>query len=71
MTPRLVLEKNCLATCRETIEWNYGNIGSMWAYLGYKKVLKLRSMPVGQICDYMAIVVGDVTIWWAMGCVEN
>ena len=29
---------------------DYGNIGNLWAYLGYKKVVELRSMHVGQIC---------------------
>lgn len=35
---------------REAVDWDYGNIGNTWAYLGYKKALKLQSMPVGQIC---------------------
>jgi hypothetical protein len=50
MPPRLVLENKCLSSCRETIEWDYGNIGTMWATLQYKKLLKMRSMPVGNMC---------------------
>lgn len=50
MPPRLVLENKCLSSCRETIEWDYGDIGTLWATLQYKKMLKMRSMPVGNMC---------------------
>ena len=36
-----------MATCREPIEWQ---IGRYWAYVDYRNVLKMRSMPVAQIC---------------------
>ena len=49
-TPRQLLENKSLASCRETIEWDYGDIGRYWAFLEYKNVLKLRAMPVGQMC---------------------
>ena len=50
MSPQLLLENKCLASGDEAIEWDYGNFGNLWAYLGNKKVIKLHSMPVGQIC---------------------
>lgn len=49
-TPRQVLENRALSSCRETIEWDYGDIGRYWAFLDYKHVLKMRVMSVGQIC---------------------
>jgi hypothetical protein len=33
MPPRLVLENKCLSSCRETIEWDYGNVDTLWAGL--------------------------------------
>jgi len=45
-TPREILENRALSSCRETIEWDYGNVGTMWSYVDYKKILKLRQMPV-------------------------
>ena len=49
-TPRKILKNSAMSTCRETIEWDYGDIGRYWAYLDYRNVLKMRSMPVAQIC---------------------
>ena len=49
-TPRQVLENKTLSSCRETIEWDYGDTGRYWAFVDYKHVLHMRPMPVGQIC---------------------
>jgi hypothetical protein len=46
---RYVLENRVLSTCREVIEWNYGDVGRMWALVDYKKVLKLNKMPVAKM----------------------
>ena len=36
-----------MSSCRECIEWDYGDVGKMWAFVDYKKILKLRRMAVG------------------------
>ena len=46
-TPREVLENKSMSSCRECIEWDYGDVGKMWAFVDYKKILKLRRMAVG------------------------
>jgi hypothetical protein len=43
---REILENRSMSSCREVIEWDYGDVGTLWAYLDYKKVLKMRKMPV-------------------------
>lgn len=48
-TPRMVLENKCMSSCRECIEWDYGNVGNMWKFVDFKKGLKLRRMPVSHI----------------------
>ena len=48
-TQREILENKVLASCRETIEWNYGDIGEEWPLLNYKKLLILRRMPVSDM----------------------
>jgi len=47
-TPREVLENRSMSSCREVIEWDYGDVGKYWAYVDYKKILQLRKMPVGR-----------------------
>jgi len=41
------VENETFSACRETIEWNYGRFKSRWAYLDYKKKLKLRARKFG------------------------
>ena len=48
-TERETLENRCLSACRECIEWNYGDVGVMWAMVDYKKKLKIRQMRVKNI----------------------
>ena len=49
-SPRQVLENKCMSSCRETIEWDYGDIGRYWKLLDYKHVLTLRKMPIARMC---------------------
>ena len=39
-------ENKALSSCREIIEWDYGNVGTMFPLVDYKTVLKLVNMPV-------------------------
>ena len=49
-TARLVLENKTMSSCRETIEWDYGDIGRYFKLLDYKHILQLRRMPVAKMC---------------------
>ncbi len=46
---RQVLENRTLSSCRECIEWDYGDVSTMWAMTDFKKMLKIRKMPVSDI----------------------
>lgn len=48
-TDRQTLENQSLSSCRECIEWDYGDVGAMWSMVDYKKVLKMQLMPVKNI----------------------
>lgn len=48
-TDRQNLENRSLSSCREVIEWDYGDIGKYWAFVDFKKNLKLRKMMIGRI----------------------
>lgn len=48
-TERQNLENRCLSSCREVIEWDYGDVGKYWAFVDYKKTLKLRQMMIGRV----------------------
>jgi hypothetical protein len=45
-TPIEIMENRVLSSCREIIEWDYGDVGTQWALVDYKKVLKMRKMPI-------------------------
>ncbi len=47
--PREILENRSMSSCRECIEWDYGNVGTMWPLVDYSKVLKIRKMPVAKM----------------------
>jgi hypothetical protein len=50
LSPREILENRKMSSCREVIEWDYGNVRTMWAFVDYKKILKLRcKMDVGKL----------------------
>jgi hypothetical protein len=38
-----------MSACREIIEWDYGNVGTMWAFMHYKYLLKLRKMTIADM----------------------
>jgi hypothetical protein len=40
LPPELVSQNKALSSCREVIEWDYGNIGTMWKFIDYKKACK-------------------------------
>jgi hypothetical protein len=46
LTAREILENKTLSSCREVIEWDYGDVGVMWSYVDYKKALKMRTTNV-------------------------
>ena len=39
-----------MSSCRETIEWDYGDIGRYFKLLDYKHILQIRKMPVAKMC---------------------
>jgi hypothetical protein len=51
-----------MSSCRESIEWNYGDLKKFWAALDFKNRLRLRQMPIAKLfvcalllqclCDY-------------------
>ena len=45
-TQREKLENKVMASCRQTIEFNYGDLKTKWAFLEYKNNLKLLDQPV-------------------------
>lgn len=48
-TPRQVAENKAMSSCRELIEWDYGDVGRYWNLVDYKKVLKMRKMRVDKM----------------------
>ena len=43
---RDILEVDSMSKCRQSIEWDYGQIGQLWKTIIYKKGLQLRKQPV-------------------------
>ena len=50
LTEREKLENRVMSSCREIIEWDYGDIGRYFPLVDWRHVLKIRQMPVGDIC---------------------
>jgi hypothetical protein len=48
LTDREKLENKTLSSCREIIEWDYGNLGKMWGYLDFKKGLQMRKQHISR-----------------------
>lgn len=46
---RQTCENIAMSSCRETIEWNYGDIGRYFPLLDFHYRLKLRKQPVGSM----------------------
>ena len=38
-----------MSSCREIIEWDYGDIGKYWKLVDYKHALQIRKMPVAEM----------------------
>ena len=38
-----------MSSCRESIEWNYGDCQKFFSYLDYKKKLPMRKIPLGKV----------------------
>lgn len=38
-----------MASVRETIEWSYKDIKTLWIYCDYRHALKLRNQPIAKI----------------------
>jgi len=49
LSERQVLENDSMSKCRQSIEWEYGEVGNLWKKITYKKGLKLREQPVGDL----------------------
>ena len=43
------LRNECMNSCRESIEWNYGDCQKLFSYLDYNKKLPMRKIPLGKI----------------------
>jgi hypothetical protein len=56
LSARQKLENKCLSSCREIIEWDYGECMKMWKMCDYRKVLKLRKMPVSNMFKCVMIL---------------
>lgn len=50
ITPQQTIENKVLSKCRESIEWNYGQLKEMWSFIDFKKNLKLLKSPIGVVC---------------------
>ena len=46
LSDREIHENRRLSSCRECIEWDYGDVGTMWAYLDYKRAIRMRRTNV-------------------------
>jgi len=49
LTEREKVENRVMSSVRESIEWDYGDIGRYFPLVDWKHVLKVRQMPVGDI----------------------
>ena len=51
-----------IAAIREPIEWNYKDLKTLWKYLDYRNVLKLRNQPVAKFVFVCMLLVFVSTI---------
>ena len=49
LSRRAKLENKALSSCREVIEWDYGQLFTQWKRLDYARGLRIRVMPVAKI----------------------
>ena len=48
LTQQQILENKGMSSCRESIEWDYGNLKRYWSYMGNKNVLRMKNMPIAE-----------------------
>jgi len=51
LSAREKLENDSMSKCRQSIEWDYGQVGNLWKVCTFKERLKLRKQPV---CDLVS-----------------
>jgi len=56
------LENRAMSSCRETIEWDYGDIGRYFKLLDYRHVLKICKMPIAKMC-VCALILRNALVW--------
>jgi nuclease HARBI1 len=49
LTPFEIALNRALSACRETVEWDYGNIQRLWSAVTFKATLRSRASPVGDM----------------------
>lgn len=53
-----------MATVRESVEWSFGKLVTIWAYLDYRKKLKLRQAPLGVVFGVCALLTNLHTCYY-------
>lgn len=53
-----IKENMALSTCRECIEWDYGDVQNTWQYLEYTRVLHLINQPIAKLYT-IALILSD------------
>ena len=56
LTPRQIAENKLFSSVRECIEWGYRDIKERWRALDYKKLLRIRNMPVGKMFAFALLL---------------
>ena len=59
-------ENLALSSCREVIEWDYGDVGTFFSYVDYKKRLKMRLSQVGM--QYLTAMIMRNAMVCMRGC---
>ena len=59
-------ENLALSSCREVIEWDYGDVGTFFSYVDYKKRLKMRKSNVGM--QYLTAMIMRNAMVCMRGC---
>ena len=49
MTPAEALENQVMRSCRECVEWYFGDLIRLWSMIDFKNKMKLCLMSVGDI----------------------
>ena len=59
-------ENLALSSCREVIEWDYGDVGMFFSYVDYKKRLKIKKSNVGM--QYLTAMIMRNAMVCMRGC---